>query len=481
MSNELLVNVTPGETRAALVENGLLQEVHIERASNVSIVGNIYRGKVIRVLPGMQAAFVDLGLSRSGFLHVSDCVQGSETPDIVSLFHEGQKILVQVIKAPLGTKGARLTTLLSLSSRYLVFNPLSDHIGVSQRIEDEQERLRLREIVEKRAKENNINGGFILRTVAEGVDNEALARDMAFLTKRWSQLQDSLSEASVPSQVYSDLPLALRVIRDLASGQVERIRFDSADCFDDAVHFVKVYSPELESRLEHYRGPRPIFDLYSVEDEIAKAIRRDVSLKSGGSLVIEQTEAMITVDVNTGTFVGSRNLEETIFKTNLEAASALARQLRVRNLGGIIIIDFIDMVSADHKRQVIRALEKALEKDKAKTLISDVSTFGVVEMTRKRTSESLARQLCEPCHFCGGSGQVKTLETVCFEIFREIVRAGNQFESDKILVLGAEAVIQRIQEEDSERLGELTEFVGRPVEFKVEPLYLQEQYDIIPV
>lgn len=481
MSDELLVNISPGESRVALVENGLLQEVHIERASSSSIVGNIYRGKVIRVLPGMQAVFVDLGLSRSGFLHVSDCVQATETQDIASVFHEGEKVLVQVIKAPLGTKGARLSTQLSLSSRYLVFNPYSSHIGVSQRIEDEQERQRLRDLIEKLATQSEIGGGFILRTVAENAGEDELGKDLAFLVKRWAELQESLSEAKVPSLVYSDLPLELRVLRDMAGGQVERVRFDSKEWCIRAKRFVETYSPELAERLQFYDGSRPLFDLYSVEDEIAKALRRSVPLKSGGSLVIEQTEAMTTVDVNTGTFVGSRNLEETIFKTNLEAATALARQLRIRNLGGIIIIDFIDMTSPDHNRQVIRALEKALEKDRAKTVIAEVSAFGVVEMTRKRTSESLEHQLCEPCKSCGGSGQVKTIETLCFEIFREVVRAGNQFESDKILVLGSEAVIGRIQDEDSERLGELVEFVGRPVEFKVEPMYLQEQYDIIPV
>jgi ribonuclease G len=480
MSDELLINSGTGETRVALVENGLLQEAHIERANSSSVVGNIYRGKVIRVLPGMQAVFVDLGLSRSGFLHVSDCTDEREAPEVVSLFHDGQKVLVQVVKAPLGTKGARLTTQLSLSSRYLVFNPLSSNIGISQRIEDEQERDRLRTIIDTLISETDVSGGFILRTAAENIVEEELGKDMVFLLKRWMTLQDSLIDAPVPSLVYSDLPLELRVLRDLAGPQIERIRFDFRESFERAQRFVDSYAPELKPRMKLYSGSRPLFDLYSVEDEIAKALRSSVPLKSGGSLVIEQTEAMTTVDVNTGTFVGSRNLEETILKTNLEAATALARQLRIRNLGGIIIIDFIDMESGDHKRQVIRALEKALERDRAKTMIAEVSAFGVVEMTRKRTSESLEHQLCEACQSCGGSGRVKTVETLCFEVFREIIRASSQFESNQVLVLGSEAVIGRIQD-DSEYLGKLLEIVGRPIEFKVEPLYLQEQYDIIPI
>jgi len=480
MSDELLINSGTGETRVALVENGLLQEAHIERANGSSVVGNIYLGKVIRVLPGMQAVFVDIALSRSGFLHVSDCSDDREAPEVTSLFHDGQKVLVQVVKASLGAKGARLTTQLSLSSRYLVFNPLSSNIRISQRIENEQERDRLRSMIDALISETDIRGGFILRTAAESIGEDELREDMAFLLKRWKTLQESLVDAPLPSLVYSDLPLELRVLRDLAGSQVERIRFDFSESFENALRFVDSYAPELKPRMELYNGPRPLFDLYGVEDELAKALRSSVPLKSGGSLVIEQTEAMTTVDVNTGTFIGSRNLEETILKTNLEAATVLARQLRVRNLGGIIIIDFIDMESGGHKRQVIRALEKALDRDRAKTMIAEVSTFGVVEMTRKRTSESLEHQLCEACQSCGGSGRVKTVETLCFEIFREIIRASSQFESNQILVLGSEAVVGHIQEAP-EYLGKLLEIVGRPIEFKVEPLYLQEQYDIIPI
>ncbi len=481
MSEELLINLAPGETRVALVENGLLQEVQIERSSSVSLVGNIYRGKVIRVLPGMQAAFVDLGLERSGFLHAADIPSGDEQRDILQKVHEGQPVLVQVVKAPLGTKGARLSAYLSLSSRYLVFSPRGSHVGISQRIESELERQRLRDCIEKLARDNGISGGFILRTVGETASVGDLAKDMQYLAKRWSALEQSLPGAPVASLVYSDLPLEIRALRDMAGPQVERIRLDTATGFAKARAFAETYSPELLPRLQHYEGARPLFDLYSVEDEIGKALQRQVPLKSGGSMVIEQTEAMTTVDINTGTFVGTHNLEETIFRTNLEAASALARQLRVRNLGGIIIIDFIDMQSAEHRRQVMRALEKSVERDRAKTVIAGVSAFGVVEMTRKRTSESLGHLLCEPCEACAGSGQVKTLETLCLEIYRELLRASRQFESERLLVLANELVVARIQDDASDRVSELVEMTGRPVEFKAETHYPREQFDIIPV
>lgn len=480
MSDELLISQSVGEIRVALVENGLLQEIHIERSSDASVVGNIYRGKVVRVLPGMQAAFVDIGLSRTGFLHASDSSVEDNPPDITSLFHEGQKVLVQVVKAPLGSKGARLTTQLSISSRYFVYNPNSSHIGVSQRIGEEQERQRLRDITEALKEQRQVRGGFILRTVAEGVGDKELGADMAFLLKRWESLQQTADREQTPSLVYCELSLALRVLRDLTGPQIERIRFDSDSLYTKAQRFTETYYPELVSRIEFYQGHRSLFDLYSIEDEIAKALRSVVPLKSGGSVVIEQTEAMTTVDVNTGTYTGSKNLEETIFKTNLEAATALARQLRIRNLGGIVIIDFIDMQSPDHQRQVLRALERALERDKAKTVIAGVSAFGVVEMTRKRTSESLQHQLCETCQSCGGSGQVKSLETLRLEVLREITRVARQYESDRIMLIGSDALLGRIQD-DSEMLSEITEMIGRSIEFKTEPLYLQEQYDIVPV
>ncbi len=481
MSDELLINVSPGETRVALVENGLLQEVHIERNTNRSVVGNIYRGKVSRVLPGMQAAFVDIGLQRSAFLHIHDIEKNESQTNILQAVRPGQTLLVQVMKAPLGDKGARLTTQLSLSSRYLVYMPSDIHIGVSQRIEDEIERERLRELVEGLVSELQLRGGFIVRTVAEGSNEKELRDDIHYLLKCWDDLQRELPNRPVPGLVYCDLPLAIRALRDIASTAIEKIRVDSVEWYEKAKSFSATYSPELGSCIHCYNGPRPLFDLYSVEDEINKALAPVVQLKSGGHLVIEQTEAMTTVDVNTGTYVGHKNQEETIFKTNLEAATVLARQLRVRNIGGIVIVDFIDMQSSEHRRQVLRAFERALEKDRAKKVVNELSSLGLVEMTRKRTSESLGRLLNQSCPACDGTGQVKSIETLGFEILREIIRVCRQYEGDRILVLASEVVADHLGEQGSELLLELEDLVQCAVEIRVETGYSTDQYDIIPV
>ena len=482
MSEEILINVTPPETRVAVVENGVVQEIIIERAERCGLVGNIYKGKICRVLPGMQAAFVSIGLDRAAFLHASDIVGAEGEPrsdHINDLVREGDTIVVQVIKDPLGTKGARLTTNISLASRYLVFMPSLSNTGVSQKIEDEEERKRLRETLQAHVDAEDTVGGFIARTAAEGMDAEALSRDMVFLAKLWRGIRERSEGSSEIGLIHDDLPLALRALRDLVTPDVERIRIDSRAMVERARPFAAKYIPEIEDRIEYYQGERPLFDLYGVEDEIQKALQRRVQLKSGGHLVIEQTEAMTTIDVNTGAFVGHRNLEETIFKTNLEAAQAICRQLRLRNLGGIIIIDFIDMVEDEHKRQVLRALEKCLARDHAKTHISEVSTLGLVEMTRKRTRESLEHVLCEPCPACGGRGSVKTAETVCFEIFREILREVRQFDVESLLVLASQEVIDRLLDEESAHLAELEAFIHKPVRLQVEALYTQEQYDVV--
>ncbi|ROS01239.1 ribonuclease G [Sinobacterium caligoides] len=488
MSEEILINVTPSETRAAVVENGVLQEVYIERAESRGIVGNIYCGKVVRVLPGMQAAFVDIGLERASFIHASDIVgrglttaERSDEPSIRDLVHDGQKLYVQVAKDPLGTKGARVTTQLSVSSRYLVYMPSSDHIGISQRIEDNDERNRLRDLVKDCLQEIDpeAKGGFIVRTVAEGVGDHEIRADIQFLYRLWGSLERRMPEAKVPSPIYEDLPLAIRVMRDMVRTEVERIRIDSTETYAAAVAFCQDFVPDVLDRLEHYRGERPIFDLYSVEDEIQKALSRKVQLKSGGYLIIDQTEAMTTVDVNTGAFVGHRNLEETIFKTNLEAATSLARQLRVRNLGGMIIIDFIDMKDEEHRRQLLRALEKVLERDHAKTAISSVSDLGLVQMTRKRTRESLEHVLCSSCPVCEGRGYVKSAETVCYEIFREILREARAYDKRDFLVLASQLVIDRLLDEDSASVADLEEFIDASIRFQVEAPYQQEQYDVV--
>ena len=490
MSEEILINSTPVQTRVAVVDSGVLQEILIERFSHKGIVGNIYLGKVMRVLPGMQAAFVDIGLERASFLHVSDLVtlddsgveiRPDDSRDIREIVHEGQPVLVQVVKDPLGTKGARVTTHLSVSSRYLVYMPHSRHIGISQRIEDDNERSRLRMQVDSVLAESGEQntGGYIIRTAAEGAQRDAFEGDARFLVKLWKAVSERVKHAPVPSLVYEDLPLSLRTLRDQMRPSVEKIRIDSHENLEKLREFARQFLPDANNRIELYAGDRPIFDLYGVEEEIEKALSRRVQLKSGGYLIIDQTEAMTTIDVNTGAFVGSRNLEETIFKTNLEASIALARQLRVRNLGGIIIIDFIDMKDPEHRRQVLRSLEKALERDYAKTAISAVSELGLVQMTRKRTRESLERTLCETCSTCQGRGTIKSAETICYEIFREILREARTFESDELMVLASASVVERLLDEESGNVADLEEFIGKTIRFQVETLYTQEQYDVV--
>ncbi|MBX2884668.1 MAG: ribonuclease G [Granulosicoccus sp.] len=485
MTEELLINVTPQETRVATVENGMLTEIWIERVQKIGMIGTILQGKVKRVLPGMEAAFVDIGLEKAAFLHVSDIQLPTSTeseteavmPQISQVLTEGQLLAVQVTKDPLGTKGARLTTNLTAPSRYLVLMPFDSNIGVSVRIEVEEERERLRAAVEELRDDCDV--GYIVRTAAEGVDKEALAEDMKYLNKVWSGVQTRRSDRKPGDVIFRDLPLVQRMMRDLNRSTIERIRIDSQETYHQCLDFCQEYVPEMTQSLEHYSGERPIFDLHGVEDEIDKALNRRVELKSGGHLVIDQTESMTTIDVNTGAYVGKRNLEETIFKTNLEAAQAIARQLRLRNLGGIIIIDFIDMSVSENKRQVMRALEKALDRDHARTQVNDVSPLGLVEMTRKRTRESLEQVLCSECAVCGGRGMQKTLETVGFEISREIIRQVRQFEINSVTVLASLEIVEWFTEECSADLAELEDFVGVPIRLQAEQFYTREHYDVV--
>ncbi|MFT4994672.1 MAG: ribonuclease G [Paraglaciecola sp.] len=485
MSSELLINVTPSESRVALIENGILQEIHIERHTKRGLVGNIYRGKVKRVLPGMQAAFVDIGLDKAAFLHASDIAIHSEVQedvashhiekkDIRELVRDGQDIVVQVVKDQIGTKGARLTTDITIPSRYLVFMPSVAHVGVSQRIEDAQERERLKAVVQEFCSEN---GGFILRTAAEGVKEQELRQDADFLRRLWDIIRSRMKKKS--HILYEDLPLARRVLRDFVGTELNRIRVDSKLSFQELQQFTKEYVPELNNLLEYYPGDRPIFDHYDVENEGQRALERRVDLKSGGYLIIDQTEAMTTIDINTGAFVGHRNLEETIFNTNIEATQAIARQLRLRNLGGMILIDFIDMTDADHQRRVIHSLELATGKDRAKINIHGFTALGLIEMTRKRTRESLEHILCGECPVCKGRGSVKTVETVCFEIMREIVRVNRAFDADKFVVYAAPAVVENLLGEESHMLAELEIFVSKQIKVQTELLYNQDKFDVV--
>jgi ribonuclease G len=490
ISEEILINITPQETRVAIVENGALQEVSIERQSSRGIVGNIYKGKVNRVLPGMEAAFVDIGLEKAGFLHVSDIDTGDESagaeenmtrPTINELLREGETLLVQVVKDPIGTKGARLTTSISVPSRYLVYMPNSTSVGISVKIEDETERERLKKLIETCRSESQV-GGCIIRTAAEGVDEAELLRDIAFLSKLWGSLLEHAESLPPGSMIHEDLPLSIRTLRDMVGVDTTLVKVDSRETYQRMTDFATRYIPDLPARIEHYPGERPLYDVYNIDDELQRALERQVGLKSGGYLIIDQTEAMTTIDINTGAFVGHHNLEETIFKTNMEASQAIARQLRLRNLGGIIIIDFIDMEHEDHKRQVLKSLEKYLDKDHAKTQVCEVSPLGLVEMTRKRTRESLEHILCEPCKTCHGRGSLKTTETVCYEIFREILREARFYdEARQLLVMANQDVVDRLLDEEAANLAELETFIKIPVKLQVEAHLSQESYDVVPV
>ena len=485
LKEEILINVTPSEVRAALLENGVLQEVSIERAERRGLISNIYKGRVLRVLPGMQAAFIDIGLERTAFLHASDIakpkVSESEdaVPNIRELVREGDEIMVQVVKDPLGNKGARLTTYITLPSRHLVLLPRSNTVGISARIEDEEERDRLRTMVEELLAENELEFGAIVRTVAEGADKDALAADLRYSLKLWEVVKEQCSKRSVKSLIHEDLSLPLRVLRDMVTVDVERVLVDSESDYKAMQNFAETFLPDTQTVLELYVRRRPIFDLHGIEDEIRKSLDRNIPLKSGGYLIFDQTEAMTTIDVNTGGYVGHRNLEETIYRTNLEAAVGIARQLRLRNLGGIIIIDFIDMEELDHRENVLQVLEQALARDHARHQITPVSPLGLVEMTRKRTRESLQHVLCEDCPACSGRGFVMTAETVCFEIFREIIRQSRQFEFEEAMVLAHQDVIEMLLDEQASSLAELGEQTGKSIRLQTESLYLQDQFDVV--
>ncbi|WP_428944374.1 ribonuclease G [Pantoea sp. FN060301] len=487
MTAELLVNITPSETRVAYIVGGILQEIHIEREARRGIVGNIYKGRVSRVLPGMQAAFVDIGLEKAAFLHASDimphteCVARDEKKnfivrDISELVRQGQDLMVQVVKDPLGTKGARLTTDITLPSRYLVFMPGASHVGVSQRIESEAERDRLKKVVSSYCDEL---GGYIIRTAAEGVGEVELASDAAFLKRLWTKVIERKKRNQTRCRLYGEVALSQRILRDFAGAALDRVRIDSRQSFEQLLEFTAEYIPEMTAKLELYTGKQPIFDLFDVENEIQRSLDRKVELKSGGYLIIDQTEAMTTIDINTGAFVGHRNLDETIFNTNIEATQAIARQLRLRNLGGIIIIDFIDMSNEDHRRRVLHSLDQALSKDRVKTNINGFSQLGLVEMTRKRTRESIEHVLCHNCPVCKGRGTLKTVETVCYEIMREIVRVHHAYDSDRFLVYVSPAVGEALKTEESHALAEVEIFVGKQVKVQIEPLYTQEQFDVV--
>ncbi|WP_295624590.1 ribonuclease G [uncultured Nitrosomonas sp.] len=482
MSNEILVNITPQETRVAILEQGVTQELHIERTSGRGIVGNIYNGRVSRVLPGMQSAFVDIGLDRAAFLHVAD-IRDSRSEDdalrpIEKLLHEGNSILVQVIKDAISTKGARLSTQISLAGRLLVYLPQESHIGISQRIEDDSERELLREKLQQILPEDE-KGGYIIRTMAETADENDLRADLEYLHRLWRDIQQKSVTILAPVLLYQDLDLSHRVLRDFIDEDTVRILVDSRENYQRLVKFAQSYMTCIAERITLYTGDRPLFDLCAVEDEIERSLANRVNLKSGGYLIIDQTEALTTMDVNTGGFIGVRNFDDTVFKTNLEAAQVIARQLRMRNLGGIIIIDFIDMESEDHRNAVLSEFNKALIKDRTRITVSGFSSLGLVEMTRKRTRESLTQVLCETCPTCQGRGEVRTAQTICYEILRELLRESRQFNANEFRILASQQVIDLFLDEESQSLAQLGDFIAKPISLQIEESYTQEQYDVI--
>ncbi len=497
MNEQILINVTPQETRVAIMEQGAVQELHVERASNRGLVGNIYLGRVGRVLPGMQSAFIEIGLARAAFLHVADIWAGQKSAEggnghqnnggkpleqkpIEKLLQEGQTLVVQVIKDPIGSKGARLSTQISIAGRLLVYLPGDHHIGISQRIEDEAEREQLREKVHALMPEGEA-GGFIVRTVAETATDEELNADIDYLIKLWRGIITTSLTAAPQALLYQDLDLSHRVLRDLVTADTERIIVDSRETHAKMRAFAEQYTRRSVAVLEHYAGELPLLDLFGAEDEIEKALHRRVELKSGGYVIVDQTEALTTVDVNTGAFVSGRSFDDTIFKTNLEAAQTIARQLRLRNLGGIIIVDFIDMDTEGHKQAVLAEFNKSMQRDRTRWSISGFSQLGLVEMTRKRTRDSLAHILCEPCPTCSGRGEIKSAQTVCYEILREVTRSAKSFDAKEYRILAAQSVIDRFLDEESQSMAMLEDFIGKPIMLSVETAYTQEQYDVILV
>ncbi|NKC00917.1 MAG: Rne/Rng family ribonuclease [Pseudomonadales bacterium] len=500
MAEELLINVNPFETRVALVTHGLLQEIHVARAEGYSVTGNIYLGKVERIVPGMQAAFVNIGLHRPGFLHARDidsprvmlAEDSSEReitkPDIRDLLHDGQTILVQVEKDPISTKGARLSTQLALASKYLVLMPNETHVGISQRIEAEEERDRLRTLLSAVQSGRDAVAGVIARTAAENATEPQLANDFSLLERIWARVleRSQESDGKVPRIVYEELPLHSRMVRELVGAETETIFIDEEKTYQRIRRYVDEFIPSYAERLHFYDGRRPLFERHGVEDEVLRALDTKVALRSGGSLVIEQTEAMISIDVNTGGFLGGHNLEETVYRVNLEAAAAIPRQLRLRNLGGIIVIDFIDMEDPEHQRLVLRALEKAVEADPARTRIEGFSALGLVQMSRKRTRESLAQIMCAPCPSCQGNGLVRTAESTCVDVLRALAqdfqaRCRQKSVEGDYLIRATESVVDRLLDEDAEHLTELSQMMDREVRIQMEPSYQEGQFDIVLV
>lgn len=503
MPIEIIINAAKEETRVALLENKILTELFIDRKKDHGIVGNIYKGRVVKVLPGMQSAFVDIGLERAAFLHVADVANQAEDPSelmeveveekinieppsqrrgkgaahsIEELLQEGLEIVVQVSKEPRGTKGSRVTTYLSLPGRYLVYMPTVNHVGVSRRIEREEERSRLKDLVMKMRKHG---AGYIIRTVSEGLAEDEFRSDMEFLERLWKNVLAKKESVNAPALLHTDLDLAFRVVRDLFTSRVDRLVIDSKTEYGRIKEFVETYVPSLGERVKLYEEEEPLFDAFGIEIEISKALGKKVWLKSGGYIVIDHTEALTVIDVNTGRYVGKRDLEETILKTNLEAVKEIAYQLRLRNIGGIIIIDFIDMEKEKNRDKVFNSLREALSGDRARTHILRISELGLIEMSRERVREDLLRTLCEPCPYCEGQGYTKSPTTVCYEIFREIRRLGLSPQEKKLIIGVHPNVANLLYDEERQGVEELERQFHKKIVIKADQNLHLEQYDIV--
>jgi len=497
MSREIVINATKHESRIAVLDEGQVVELWVERTRHRTIVGNIYKGRVTKVLPGMQSAFVDLGLERDAFLYVSDVIEDleeyeSETPDelaieevshrpetsISDLLREGQEIVVQVSKDTIAGKGARITSHVTLPGRFLVYMPTVNHVGVSRRIESETERTRLKEILDRIRPQST--GGFIVRTAGEERAEEDFQADMKYLTDLWEQIKRRGEKASAPAAIHHDLDLILRTIRDVLSPEFKSVWVDSVDEYQRIVEFLDQIQPQLVSRVRLYRRDEPIFDEFSIEPEIAKALKSKVWLKSGGYIVINQTEALVAIDVNTGKYVGKKNLEETVFRTNLEAAKEIVRQIRLRDLGGIIVLDFIDMEEEQNRAALFAALEEEIKKDRSKTKILQISEFGLIEMTRKRVRQSLERSLTQACPYCGGSGRIKSNTTIALEIWRELMKARDLHEGQDVIVRVNPIVYGTLHTGDP-IFEEVERNLGIHLVFKPDDSLHHEQFDVMRI
>ncbi len=506
MYKKIVINVADHETRVALLEDGNIAELFIERGDASDIAGNIYKGKVQRVLPGMQAAFVDIGLRQAAFIYVNDVIGGNyspfddfpedaDTPEeslsyngymssirrerhIEELITEGQEIMVQAAKTPIGSKGARLTTHVSLPGRFLVLMPASDHIGISRRIEDEDERGRLKTNIESIRKDNF---GYIVRTAAEGVQKEKFEYEMGFLKNLWANIQQKYQTAPSPSLLHKEVAVSLRAVRDLLLHEAEKLIIDSRTGYESILNFLDTFMPSLKDSVELYEGMEPIFDAFNLEADISRALKKKVWLKSGGYIVIEHTEALVAIDVNTGRYVGKYNLEETILKTNLEAVKEIAYQIRLRDIGGIIIIDFIDMEKKSNQEKVFNALTEALKKDRSKTHVLPISELGLIQMTRKRIRKPLTRLLCEPCFYCDGEGYLISKQTICYNIYREILRESKDMIGVKISLRVNPEIAELLYGEERQTIASAEKIIGKQIVIYPDINLHMEEFDIFEI